>query len=659
MKLTEIKGVGPRTYHFLVDRGLFNKKDIINFFPVSYNEYKLTNFSLTEYMNLPCTYLGNIIERKINSKNIIVFDIISNEYTYKVTCFNMPFLKHILKEGEELVIVGKYDEEYRSIVASKVFKRKDYKEGVFPVYNIDGVPDSLFNKIVNECLKDNIKSDSFIPDYYLIKNDLYTQDELYHAIHFPSDMISVFKAKKTLKYLEMFPFALEMLYKKEKTKNNLGSSKNYDINKVKELIKSIPYELTDDQKKATNEIFIDLKKKTQMNRLLQGDVGCGKTVVALLSSFAVITSSYQVAIMAPTEVLANQHFNYFKKMLEPFNVNVELLTSSITNQKRKEILEGLSNGRINLIIGTHALITESVEYYNLGLVITDEQHRFGVVQRRKLKEKGYNPDILYMTATPIPRTLALSFFTDLEISSIKELPKGRKKVITKIYTYNDYVKLLEFVHKEVKEGHQAYFISPLIEENPDLDMSNVLKVKADLETVFRNKDIKIGLLHGKLKVDEREEVLSKFYNNEIQILVSTTVVEVGVNVPNATCMVILDANQFGLSQIHQLRGRVGRGEDEAFCFLVTNKGETARLKVLERETDGFKISEEDLKDRGPGDFLGTNQAGKIKFKYSNIIDDYKFIKEVFEEVKEVFNKDSKYHYLVSLIKNNIDSNQFD
>ena len=417
--------------------------------------------------------------------------------------------------------------------------------------------------------------------------------------------------------------------------------KKPDLEKVKEFIKSIPFELTQDQKNAVNTIFSDMKLNHPMSTLLEGDVGSGKTIIAIISIYAAITAGSQALVMAPTEVLSFQHFENFKSYFKDFNVRVECLTSSTKTKDREAILKGLKNGDIDVIIGTHSLLNNEVVFKNLGFVVCDEQHKFGVEQRKIIREKGNNPDVLYMTATPIPRTLSLTLFNDMKLVSVKTMPKNRKSIITKIHTYKEYLKVLEFVESELKEGRQAYFVSPLIED--DSENSNVLKVKSDLESYFKN--YKIGLLHGKMTSEEKEDVINKFMNHEIDILSSTTVIEVGINNPNASIMVILDASSFGLSSLHQLRGRVGRGSDTGYCFLLVSKTDQIdKLKILEETQDGFLISEEDLRLRGPGDFLGVNQSGKLNFRFADFVKDKKILENAINDAKELIKNYNVYTY---------------
>ena len=436
-----------------------------------------------------------------------------------------------------------------------------------------------------------------------------------------------------LKYEELFEFMFKINYlKQENKKKNNGLVRKIDRDKLNEFIKKIPFKLTDDQLNAIDEIVNDLEAPNRMNRLLQGDVGSGKTVVAFTGMFANYLCGYQSALMAPTEILATQHYNNLVEFLKDTDVNIALLTGSIPKKEKNEIYENLKNGTINMIIGTHALIQDEVEYNNLGLVITDEQHRFGVHQRANLQNKGVKPDVLFMSATPIPRTYALTIFGDMDVSTIKQRPKGRLKIDTYVKKNSEIKDVLEMMFKELKAGHQVYVIAPLIEESENSDLTNVNDLKDKMTMAFGNH-YKIDIVHGKMASGAKDLIMNQFKNNEVQILISTTVVEVGVDVPNATTMAIFDADRFGLSTLHQLRGRVGRGTSKSQCILISDS-DAERLKIMEREDDGFVISEEDFKLRGHGDLFGTKQSGDMTFKIANIKNDYKILLQAKKDSKE-------------------------
>ena len=464
-------------------------------------------------------------------------------------------------------------------------------------------------------------------------------------IHKPDNINDIEQVKNKLKYEELFIFMLKMNYLKDK-KGQAGLQRNVDINKVKEFINNLPFKLTTDQEKSAYEIFNDLNSSKRMNRLLQGDVGSGKTIVSFIALYINYLSGYQGALMAPTEILAYQHYLNIKKILP--DLNVVLLTGKLNVSEKKKIYAGLKDGSIDIAIGTHALISNDVEYKNLGLVITDEQHRFGVNQRSSLKNKGIMPDILYMSATPIPRTYAITLFGDMDISSIKTKPNGRKEIISYLKKDTEIKDVLQMMYDQIRLKHQIYVIAPLIEESDKIELENVTKLKDKMELAF-GKVCKVGLMHGKLSAKEKDEIMDKFKNNEIQILISTTVIEVGVDVANATMMVVFDSYRFGLSALHQLRGRVGRSDLQSYFVMISNQ-EAQRLKVLVDTNDGFEISEADFKLRGSGDMFGVRQSGDMQFKLADLKQDYKMLVQAKEDSQEFLdNKNDRYNYIYNVI----------
>lgn len=656
MKLADIKGVGEKVCDALASKGITDIPSLIYTIPQSYAVYQLTNFSFENYFNVEAVLIDQVKIVKLKTSVKVSFTTMIDNLRMEVNLFNAVYLKNILKLGSEIVVCGKYSSEYRSVLADRVFLKKDYKEGIIPLYNIEGVTNANMQRIILIALNQYQVKDSIINDEYFKKYGYPYGKDLFYCIHSPKTIEETEKAKKALKYYELLSFAIKISLIRKNIQQARKEAKKYDINKVKDFITlGVPFEFTSDQKESINSIFKYLKSEVPLNMLLQGDVGSGKTIVAVISAFAVYTAGYQSVIIAPTESLSIQHYNSFKEYLDKFGPKIELLTSSTSSKERTRILSALKNGDIDIIIGTHSLLSDEVEFNNLGFIVCDEQHKFGVEQRRKIREKGNNPDILYMTATPIPRTLAITMFKDMTISTIKTMPLGKGKIITKIYSYKDYLQVLDFVKSEIDDGKQAYFVAPVIDESEESELTSVLRIKNDLETYL--KGYKIGLLHGKMNSIEKEKVVSEFMKHEIDILVSTTVIEVGINNKNATVMVVIDAMQFGLSQLHQIRGRVGRGKDDGYCFLMVNKVEyPSRLSILEESHDGFLISEEDLRQRGPGDFLGQEQKGQLKFRFADLRYDMNIFKLALNDADELMEKDPK---IISFYQNYLSSDFFD
>ena len=514
-----------------------------------------------------------------------------------------------------------------------------------PIYHITtGINNNQLNNIIKSVDMDII---DYVPDYLNEKYDLLSKSEAIKNIHNPINYEFLKKSIDKLKYEELFLFMLKInILKKNKTQN--GLVKVIDKNKVTNLIDSLPFELTVDQNKAVDNIYDDMVSVNRMNRLIQGDVGSGKTIVSFIALYMNYLAGYQGALMAPTEILAVQHYNNIKKIFP--DMNIALLTGKLKAKEKKEIYKNLLDGSINIIIGTHALISEEVKYNNLGLVVTDEQHRFGVNQRANLKNKGVMPDVLYMSATPIPRTYAITLYGDMDISLIKTKPSGRKEVISYLKKESEIKDVLNLMLQELKQKHQVYVIAPLIEESDKIELENVMKLKDKMSLAF-GKYFEIGIMHGKLSNKEKEEVMDKFKKNEIQILISTTVIEVGVDVGNATTMVVFDSYRFGLSALHQLRGRVGRSDLQSYFVMISNQ-EAERLKILVKTNDGFEVSEEDFKLRGSGDLFGIRQSGDMQFKLADIKKDIKMLNIAKEDsIEFLSNYNDKYKYIYDSIEN--------
>lgn len=639
-ELKDVKGIGPKALSLLNKININSIEDLVTHYPFRYD--------ILERCDLSKTGDGEkiTIDGKVESVPILMrfkaglnkmnFRLVTQSGVVGVSIFNRAFLKSQLSVGTGVTVIGKLDKNKNVITAN------DIKIGILtnkvkiePVYHCtSGITNKNMSTYINMALLMYGKDiNDYIPETYRDKYSFVNKKTALNIIHNPSTAEKLKEVTIRLKYEELFEFMFKINYlKQENKKKNNGLVRKIDRDKLNEFIKKIPFKLTDDQLNAIDEIVNDLEAPNRMNRLLQGDVGSGKTVVAFTGMFANYLCGYQSALMAPTEILATQHYNNLVEFLKDTDVNIALLTGSTPKKEKNEIYENLKNGTINMIIGTHALIQDEVEYNNLGLVITDEQHRFGVHQRVNLQNKGVKPDVLFMSATPIPRTYALTIFGDMDVSTIKQRPKGRQKIDTYVKKNSEIKDVLEMMFKELKAGHQVYVIAPLIEESENSDLTNVNDLKDKMTMAFGNH-YKIDIVHGKMASGAKDLIMNQFKNNEVQILISTTVVEVGVDVPNATTMAIFDADRFGLSTLHQLRGRVGRGTSKSQCILISDS-DAERLKIMEREDDGFVISEEDFKLRGHGDLFGTKQSGDMTFKIANIKNDYKILLQAKKDSKE-------------------------
>ena len=565
------------------------------------------------------------LKGNLNKMNLRL--ITSDSLVVGVSIFNRAFLKNQLSVGTNVTVIGRYDKNKNIITASEIrmgLLPKDEKiEAVY--HGTAGLTSKNIATYVNNALMQfGNEIPDFIPKYLIEEYDFLNKKTALNIVHNPSTREKLKQAMIRLKYEELFVYMTKINFLKIKhKKENNGIKKEYNAEKLNDVISSLPYSLTNDQNKVLGEILDDLKSKRRMNRLLQGDVGSGKTVISILALYANYLSGFQGALMVPTEILAVQHFNTVKDILKDTGIKVELLVGSLSKKEKVSIHERLLNNDIDLVIGTHALIQEDVMYSNLGLVVTDEQHRFGVLQRTKLQNKGNMPDVLYMSATPIPRTYALTIYGDMDISTIVSLPNGRKPIKTYLKSNKEMKEVLKMMYNELLANHQIYVIAPLIEDSDTLDLATVDELKDKMNLAFGDK-YNIDVMHGKLKQQDKDKIMNKFINNETNILISTTVIEVGVDVPNTTMIVIFDANRFGLSTLHQLRGRVGRSNLQSSCILISDT-DTKRLKVMTKTNDGFEISEEDFKLRGHGDLFGTKQSGDMTFKIANIKDDYKIL----------------------------------
>ncbi len=635
MQLNEIKGIGLTTEKYLNELGIYTGEDLINYFPFRYEIIENTNTK--DLKDGDKIVIGGICEQTPTvfhfSKrlNKMTFRLNTGEFIVKVDIFNRAFLKSKLNAGTVITVIGKYDRKHNSITASDIKFGLIEKTIIEPVYHSSfKINSSKINKMINYAL-DKAKIKDYLPKSIIEKYKFMDKKEATLIAHNPKDKVKLNRALERLKYEELFNFMLKINYLKNSKKKGDGLKRNVDYEKIENFIETLPFKLTIDQEKSIKDIYNDLINENRMNRLLQGDVGSGKTIVAFIALYINYLSKYQGALMAPTEILASQHYQNMTKLFP--NLNIVLLKGKMKAKEKKETLELIKSGKADIIIGTHALISEDVTYKNLGLVITDEQHRFGVNQRGNLKNKGITPDILYMSATPIPRTYALTLYGDMDISSIKTMPKGRKPVETILLgnSKEDINKYLRMMLDEMKKGHQIYAVAPLVEESEKIDLKNVYEIEENLKKAFKKfPEYKIGIVHGKMKQDEKDKVMKDFKDNKIQILISTTVIEVGVDVQNATMMIIFDSFRFGLSALHQLRGRVGRNDLNSYCILLSDK-ETKRLDVLTKTNDGFKVSEEDFKLRGGGDIFGIRQSGDMNFKLADIKTDYELLLKTKED----------------------------
>jgi len=634
MELTQIKGLGMKTCEKLDKLGIKDIKSLLTFYPFRYNIIKRSN--LKEVKNNEQITIDGIIESIPSifyfkgKKDKMNFKLNTGFKTFNIVIFNRGFLKNKLTIGTEITVVGKIDKIKSIIVVSDLYFGKIDKERIEPVYHATfGLSNKQIRKYINSTVNLGYEIDDYIPTFISQKYHLLNKSEAIRHLHNPVDEIKLKQSIKRTKYEELFVYMLKMNYLKQSKKIDHGLKRDISYDKVEQFIDDLPFELTRDQIKSVEEIYKDLTEDMRMNRLLQGDVGSGKTIVAFITMYINYLGGYQSALMAPTEILAQQHYQNSKELFKKYNIDIALLTGKTKPKEKKEIYEKLKNGTIDFIIGTHALFTDDVIYKNLGLVITDEQHRFGVNQRSNLKNKGTTPDILYMSATPIPRTYALTLYGDMDVSNIKTLPSGKKQIITTLKTEKEIKDVLTSMYNELKQRHQIYVVAPLIEESDKIDLKNVYDLEEKFNKAF-GKICNIDILHGKMKPSEKEEVMQKFKENKINILISTTVIEVGVDVKNATMMVIFDAERFGLSALHQLRGRVGRNNLQSYCILISNY-EKERLNVLTKTNDGFKVSEEDFLLRGSGDIFGLRQSGDMIFKMADLKQDFNILLKAKED----------------------------
>jgi len=634
-QLSNLKSLGINTIY-----------DLIYYFPRAYDDRtnikKIGELKFNEYVVLKATVMSAVNLTVRSGKKIVKAMVTDGTGIMEILWFGMPYIKKSLKIGEEYLFIGQTKKSAVFQLINPEYKlfsgqQKVSENEILPIYSSNkNITQNSLRKLVEKFLVNFLNYfEENIPDELIKEYKIMERKSAIKNIHYPVSMKEIEEAKRRFAIEELLILELGILKNRFIIENS--NSKNYEVEgkkeKVKNFLSQLTFNLTNAQKKVIKEIYDEISNGKIVNRLIQGDVGSGKTVVAMVMLIYMAENGYQGALMAPTEILANQHYLGIKERLEKIGLRVELLTSSIKGKKKNEILEGIANGDIDIVIGTHSLIEDDVIFKKLGLIVIDEQHRFGVNQRNKLREKGFLGNLLVMSATPIPRSLALSIYGDLDLSIIDELPPGRTPIKTKwIANDEDLEKMYDFIYKKVNAGNQAYFVAPLIETSDKMALKSVDKVSEEIERKFSNK--KIGIIHGKMKAKEKDEVMLKFKNKEYDILIATTVIEVGIDVPASTIMTIYNAERFGLSALHQLRGRVGRGSKQSYCFLISNsitENSKQRLSIMEETEDGFRIAEEDLKLRNSGEIFGLRQSGFSDLKFIDIIYDVKTIKLVRDE----------------------------
>ncbi|MCE3590849.1 ATP-dependent DNA helicase RecG [Streptococcus sp. XMC] len=631
--LSVLPGIGPKSAEKYKKLGIETVEDLLLYFPFRYEDFKTKN--VLDLEDGEKAVVSGIVATPANvqyygyKRNRLRFTIKQGELVLAVSFFNQPYLADKIELGQTVAVFGKWDKAKGALTGMKLLAQVE--DDLQPVYRLSqGVSQSALVKVIKTAFEVGLDQllEENLPQILMDKYHLLSRRQAVRAMHFPKDLEEYKQALRRVKFEELLFFQLQLQVLKEENRSvGQGIVLDWDEKKLKALQAKLPFTLTEAQERSLNEILADMRSPHHMNRLLQGDVGSGKTVVAGLAMYAAVTAGKQAALMVPTEILAEQHLQSLTSLFP--SLRILLLTGSLKASERRDRLELIQTGQVDLIVGTHALIQEGVHFHDLGLVIIDEQHRFGVAQRRILREKGQNPDVLMMTATPIPRTLAITAFGDMDVSIIDQMPAGRKEIITRWVKHQQLNLVLDWLVKEIQKGSQAYVISPLIEESEALDLKNAIALEKELIAYFGDR-ARIALLHGKMKGEEKEAIMLAFKQGEIDLLVSTTVIEVGVNVPNATVMIIMDADRFGLSQLHQLRGRVGRGDKQSYAVLVANpKTESGkrRMKIMTETTNGFVLAEEDLKLRGSGEIFGTRQSGIPEFQVANLIEDYPILEE--------------------------------
>lgn len=639
-----LKGVGEKRAQDLAALGITTVRDLMGYYPFRYEDIQertLAEINDQEKVTIKGVVVAPAVLNRFGyKKSVLRFRMMQDHGVFSVSFFNQPYLKDQVVLGEELAVYGKWDAKKKALTGMKILG-SGHQGDFAPIYHVSQkVKQKTLIPLIRQAFADygdQIKEN--LPLALREKYRLMDKAAAMYAMHFPKDPAEHHQAKRRVVFEEFFLFQMKLqgLRIREKSVSQ-GLAIQYDNQRLKAFIASLPFTLTAAQQKVTNEICRDLLSPEHMQRLLQGDVGSGKTVVAAIALYATMTAGFQGALMVPTEILAQQHIESLNQLFDPLEVTTALLTGSTPAKERRVILEELANGTIDIVVGTHALIQEGVEFANLGLVITDEQHRFGVNQRKVLREKGWRPDVLFMTATPIPRTLAITAYGEMDVSIIDELPAGRIPIETRWVRPGQLDSVLDWSLSELGRGHQMYVICPLIEESEQLDVKNAVEIHDHLAAFYGDR-YQVGLLHGRMKNTEKEAIMTDFKDGKTQVLVSTTVIEVGVNVPNATVMLIMDAERFGLAQLHQLRGRVGRGAEASFCILVAepkNEMGKERMKIMTETNNGFVLSEKDLELRGPGEVFGFRQSGLPQFVAGDLVADANILEVARSEAQSVW-----------------------
>ncbi|RTE08659.1 ATP-dependent DNA helicase RecG [Paenibacillus whitsoniae] len=644
-EVREVHGVGAQKAVELNSMGIFTVMDLLEYVPFRYEDYTVRDLASVkdgDRVTVQGTIIGEPVLQRYSGKSRLSCKVMVDSFLLTAVWFNRHFLKDRLRPQQEIVLTGKWDARRRqmSVSDSEFPGQAGSNTGTIqPVYSVTAsMTQKWMRKVIAQALTQySAMIPEVLPASITGKYGFLPRSKALALIHTPSGVEEGKQARRRMVYEELFLFQLKLQAYRAVTRSKAdGVKQQVDLPAVRAFVRALPFQLTESQKKVVSEILHDMQEPYAMNRLLQGDVGAGKTVVAAIGLYATVKAGYQGALMVPTEILAEQHMRSLSRMFEPYGLQVAMLTGSSTDRQRRDLLASLQMGLIDVLVGTHALIQEDVYFRQLGLVVTDEQHRFGVNQRSILRRKGMNPDVLTMTATPIPRTLAITAFGDMDVSTLRELPKGRKPIKTYAVAHGLLERVLGFIQREVGAGRQAYVICPLIEESDKLDVQNAIDVHIQLQQHF--PDMKIGLLHGRMSAAEKDAIMHEFKEGRVATLVSTTVIEVGVDVPNATLMVIYDADRFGLSQLHQLRGRVGRGEHQSYCVLIADpKTEVGkeRMKAMTETTDGFEIARRDLELRGPGDFFGTKQSGLPEFRIADMMADFEIMEQARDDAAEL------------------------